>query len=81
VPLAPERTLAIFEWYLPEKELGSAAARASVDFSMQIQKEDVAICEIVQKNLHSRSYQRGRYSVKQETGVHAFHRMYAEAIR
>jgi len=81
VPLAPERTLAIFEWYLPEKELGSAAARASVDFSMQIQKEDVAICEIVQKNLHSRSYERGRYSVKQETGVHAFHRMYAEAMR
>jgi choline monooxygenase len=86
VPLAPERTLAIFEWYLPEKDFsgnggGSAAARASVDFSMQIQREDVAICETVQKNLHSRSYSRGRYSVKQETGVHAFHRMYAEAMK
>jgi choline monooxygenase len=48
---------------------------------MQIQREDVAICETVQKNLHSRSYSRGRYSVKQETGVHAFHRMYAEAMK
>src|SRR5579863_6178408 len=80
LPLEPERSLAIFEWYLPEKDLDSAAAKASVEFSDQIQKEDVAICEVVQKNLHSRSYERGRYSVKQETGVHAFHRMYAEVM-
>lgn len=81
LPVGPERSLAIFEWYLPEKHLGNAAARDSVNFSDQIQVEDIAICEIVQKNLHSRSYQRGRYSVKQEKGVHAFHRMYAEAMR
>ncbi len=80
LPLSAERSLAIFEWYLPEKDHGSAAARASVEFSHQIQIEDVAICETVQKNLHSRSYSRGRFSVKQEQGVHAFHRMYAEAM-
>jgi choline monooxygenase len=80
LPLDAERSLAIFEWYLPEKELGSAAAKASVEFSDQIQIEDVAICEVVQKNLRSRSYERGRYSVKQEKGVHAFHRMYAEMM-
>jgi choline monooxygenase len=76
-----ERSLAIFEWYLPESDLGSAAAKASVEFSDQIQIEDVAICETVQKNLHSRSYERGRYSVKQEKGVHAFHRMYEEMMQ
>jgi choline monooxygenase len=81
LPLDVERSLAIFEWYLPEKDLGSAAAKASVEFSDQIQIEDVAICETVQKNLRSRSYERGRFSVKQEKGVHAFHRMYAEAMR
>ena len=80
LPLAPERSLAIFEWYLPEKDLGSEAAKASVRFSDEIQIEDVAICEAVQKNLHSRSYERGRFSVKQEKGVHAFHRMYAAAM-
>ncbi len=78
VPLEPERSLAIFEWYLPEKDHGTPAAKASVDFSDQIQIEDVAICEAVQKNLRSRSYTRGRFSVKQEKGVHAFHRMYAK---
>ncbi len=80
LPVSADRSLAIFEWYLPEKDLGSAPAKASVEFSDQIQIEDVGICETVQKNLHSRSYQRGRYSIKQEAGVHAFHRMYAEAM-
>src|SRR5579871_1371872 len=80
LPLDVERSLAIFEWYLPEKDHNSPAAKASVEFSEQIQMEDVAICETVQKNLHSRSYSRGRYSVKQESGVHAFHRMYAEMM-
>ena len=81
LPLAPERSLAIFEWYLPEKEHSSPAAKASVEFSDQIQIEDVAICEAVQRNLRSRSYSRGRFSVKQEKGVHAFHRMYAEWMK
>jgi len=80
VPVEPERTLAIFEWYLPEKDHTSPAAKASVEFSDQIQIEDVGICETVQKNLRSRSYSRGRFSVKQEKGVHAFHRMYGEVM-
>ncbi len=81
LPLGPERSLAIFEWYLPEASFDSKAAGDSVQFSDQIQIEDVAICETVQKNLHSRSYERGRYSAKQERGVHAFHRMYAEMMK
>jgi choline monooxygenase len=80
VPVDAEHSEAIFEWYLPERDLGSTAAKASVEFSDQIQIEDVRICETVQKNLHSRSYQRGRYSIKRETGVYAFHRMYAEVM-
>jgi choline monooxygenase len=80
LPVDEETSRAIFEWYLPEKELQGDAAKASVRFSEEIQLEDAAICEAVQKNLRSRSYQRGRYSAKQERGVHAFHRMYAEAM-
>jgi choline monooxygenase len=80
LPIESERSLAIFEWYLPEKDHSAAAAKASVEFSDQIQMEDVSICEAVQKNLRSRSYSRGRFSVTQEKGVHAFHRMYAEAM-
>src|SRR5579872_1910497 len=81
LPIEAERSLAIFEWYLPEKDHGMPAAKAAVEFSHQIQIEDVGICEVVQRNLRSRSYSRGRFSVKQEKGVHAFHRMYAEAMK
>jgi choline monooxygenase len=81
LPLGAERSRAIFEWYLPEQDHSSSAAKASVEFSEQIQMEDAGICEIVQNNLRSRSYSRGRFSVKQEKGVHAFHRMYAEFMK
>jgi choline monooxygenase len=81
LPLAPERSLAIFEWYLPERDHGAPAAKASVEFSEQIQIEDVGICETVQKNLRSQSYSRGRFSVKQEKGVYAFHRMYGRFMQ
>ena len=81
LPVEAERSLAIFEWYLPEKDHDAPAAKAAVEFSDQIQIEDVGICEAVQKNLRSRSYSRGRFSVKQEKGVHAFHRMYADVMR
>jgi choline monooxygenase len=80
LPLALERSLAIFEWYLPAQNPDTQTGKDAVNFSHQIQIEDVAICEVVQKNLHSRSYDRGRYSVKQEKGVHAFHRMYEERM-
>jgi choline monooxygenase len=81
LPVEPERTLAIFEWYLPEEDHASPAAKASVELSDQVQIEDVGICELVQRNLRSRSYSHGRFSVKQEKGVHAFHRMYGEFMR
>ena len=80
LPLGPERALAIFEWYVPERELGSETSRKALAFSDEIQIEDIKICEIVQKNLHSRSYHSGRYSVKQEKGVHAFHQIYRDLM-
>jgi choline monooxygenase len=80
LPVSPERSIAIFEWYFPESVLGTEAPARTVGFSDEIQVEDVRICEIVQKNLRSRSYSRGRYSVKQERGLHHFHTLYAEAM-
>ncbi|MGK2859623.1 MAG: aromatic ring-hydroxylating oxygenase subunit alpha [Thermoanaerobaculia bacterium] len=79
LPRGPRRTLTVFEWFFPER-----GARADVDatvaFSDEIQLEDIAICEAVQRGLESRSYDRGRYSVARENGVHHFHGLYAEAM-
>ncbi|HXE91226.1 MAG TPA: aromatic ring-hydroxylating dioxygenase subunit alpha [Terriglobales bacterium] len=81
VPLAAEETLAIFEWYVLPELTNTEAAQAGVRFSHEIQLEDEDICEKVQRNLRSRSYERGRFSVRQEKGVHHFHRLYAEWMK
>lgn len=49
-------------------------------FANEIQEEDIAICEVVQKNLRSRVYDRGRYSAKREVGVHHFHGLLHEYL-
>jgi len=80
LPVSPERSIAIFEWYFPEEALKTEAPAKTVAFSDEIQVEDVRICEVVQKNLRSNSYDRGRYSVKQERGLHHFHSLYVDAM-
>jgi phenylpropionate dioxygenase-like ring-hydroxylating dioxygenase large terminal subunit len=77
LPIDAEHCLAIFEWYFPEAALGTDAPAQTVGFSDEIQAEDGRICETVHQNLKSRSYTRGRFSAKQEKGVHHFHRLYA----
>src|SRR5262249_1356177 len=83
VPLSHERTLTVFEWYFrdPGSDANREKVRETVAFSDQIQLEDVAICEAVQRGLKSRTYDRGRYSVKRENGVHHFHRLVAAALQ
>lgn len=73
LPLGHDRTLTIFEWFFSAENPDAGAARKAVDFSDEIQIEDIRICENVQKGLHSRTYDRGRFSVKRENGVHHFH--------
>ncbi len=80
LPVSPQQSVAIFEWYFPPEVLKTEAPAHTIKFSDEIQAEDVRICEVVQKNLCSRSYSRGRFSVKQEKGVHHFHRLYAEQM-
>jgi phenylpropionate dioxygenase-like ring-hydroxylating dioxygenase large terminal subunit len=83
VPLSPRRTLTIFEWFFvePKSTAVQETVRQTIEFSDEIQLEDVAICEAVQKGLESRTYDVGRYSVRRENGVHHFHRLYADALR
>jgi choline monooxygenase len=78
LPLDHERTVVIFEWYFPPDALQTDGPQKTIRFSDEIQIEDGAICEKVQRNLNSRSYTRGRFSVKQERCVHHFHRLYSE---
>jgi len=76
IPRGVDKTEVVFDYYFTDV---SAAAReknlASIAVSEQIQAEDVAICESVQRGLNSRAYDTGRLSVRREAGEHLFHRL------
>ena len=82
IPLDEKRTLTVFEWYFlnPESEETRDALRRAVEFSDEIQLEDINICEAVQRGLCSSTYTQGRYSVLRENGVHHFHGLLAKLL-
>lgn len=82
LPRGPGRTVTIFEWFFknPDDPAVQDAVQRTVQFSDEVQLEDIAICESVQRGLASETYTSGRYSVKRENGVHHFHRLIARHL-
>jgi choline monooxygenase len=82
LPLAAGRCRVEFEYYYPP-QLGDVAASHQRDhaFSDLVQREDVAICEHVQRGLASGSYIAGRLNPRRENGVHHFHELLRAAYR
>lgn len=82
LPVGHDKTLTIFEWYFEQPGTGEGweSMQQIIQFSDQIQQEDIEICEIVQKGLQSRSYDTGRFSVLRENGVHHFQALVHEFL-
>lgn len=74
-PLKKDLTKVSFLTYVRNESMLDKGAGSELD---KVEREDEAIVENVQRGLKSRSYDRGRYSVKRETGTHHFHRLIAE---
>jgi choline monooxygenase len=76
IPHGVDRAEVIFDYYFADiSDQARERNLASIAVSEQIQAEDVAICESVQRGLNSRSYSTGRLSVRRESGEHLFHRL------
>jgi choline monooxygenase len=82
LPLGPDRTLTVFEWYFAEPGTGPGweSMQQTIAFSDEIQQEDIVICEQVQRGLRSRSYDTGRFSAKRENGVYHFQNLVREFL-
>jgi choline monooxygenase len=82
VPLSQDKTLTIFEWFFHDAASAKVQERIhkAVAFSDEVQQEDIGLCESVQRGLRSSTYDRGRYSVKRENGVHHFHMLLGEFL-
>jgi choline monooxygenase len=82
VPLSHDKTLTIFEWFFHDiaSETVQQRVKKAIAFSDEVQQEDVGLCENVQRGLRSSTYDRGRYSVKRENGVHHFHMLLGQFL-
>jgi len=82
LPLGPDKTLTIFEWYFQQPGTGEGwdSMQTIIAFSDQIQQEDIEICVNVQKGLKSKAYNKGRFSALRENGVHHFQSLIHEFL-
>ena len=82
IPRGIDRTEVIFDYYFADvSDKARERNLASIAVSEQIQAEDAAICESVQRGLNSRSYSTGRLSVRREAGEHLFHKLLYRDLR
>ncbi|TAN04816.1 MAG: aromatic ring-hydroxylating dioxygenase subunit alpha [Rhodanobacteraceae bacterium] len=82
MPLAPGRCRVTFDYFYPPDTADLESRHASDHaFSDLVQRQDVEMCEIVQRGLESGSYVAGRLNPKRENGVHHFHELLREAYR
>ncbi len=83
LPLGVDQTLTVFEWYFDEDGSGEAweAVQQSIAFSDEVQREDIEICEAVQKGLNSKGYLQGRFHPQRENGVHHFQSLWLESVK
>jgi choline monooxygenase len=83
VPVSERRCRVIFDYYYMDAGSAGTAQLIADDlrFSDEVQLEDIAICERVQRGLESGAYHAGRLSPKRESGVHHFHERVRHAYR
>ena len=62
LPLGVDRCRVVFDFYFADA-LTDDFKRQSIEVAEQVQAEDIGVCEEVQRNLNSRSYTTGRFSV------------------
>ena len=70
-PLSQDRCKVSFLTYIYDQDIWEAMGAGQL--MDKVEREDEFVVEGVQKGIHSRFYQTGRFSPKREKGVHHFH--------
>ncbi|MFN7113196.1 MAG: aromatic ring-hydroxylating oxygenase subunit alpha [Alphaproteobacteria bacterium] len=80
IPTGPETTeLRYCYLFTDVSEKMEEENRRTIDVSIEVTREDIELCEIVQKNLRGGIYDTGELSPRHENGVVAFHDMVRSA--
>jgi choline monooxygenase len=77
-PLGPSRSRVRFRSFVHDRALLGQGAGGALD---EVEMEDEAVVQTVQRGLRSRLYTKGRYSPTREQGVHHFHRLIGEFMQ
>lgn len=77
-PNGPNNCIVHFDYHFNNPK--EANIKDDMEFSELVQKEDIQICESVQKGLGSNGYNFGRFSIENESGVHHFQSKLKNAI-
>ena len=80
LPLSVDRCRVIFDFFFTHGA-NEDFKRESVIVAEQVQEEDIGVCEEVQRNLNSRCYTTGRFSVRRENGGYYFHQLLGRALK
>lgn len=82
-PVSADKTEVLFSYYYEDIESDKARKIIEDDiaYSDKVQQEDIEICELVQKGLGSKAYDKGRFSVKREQGVYHFQSLLKKVFR
>lgn len=86
VPIGPEQSMHVFEFYLQSATPTAEQEDAIRYIDEVLQVEDIALVESVQRGLKSRGYNQGRFIVDadrtdmSEHAVHHFHTLVAQAM-
>lgn len=70
-PISPTQTEVVFKYYYNNSG-DTKMIQEDIEYSDKIQQEDIEICELVQKGLQSKAFDKGRFSVEREKGVYHF---------
>jgi choline monooxygenase len=79
LPDGPDRCRVEFDYYYAADEVARARMARDREFSEEIQQEDIAICEAVQRGLASGCYDAGRLCPRRESGVWHFQELLRQA--
>jgi choline monooxygenase len=81
VPMGPNRTKLIYNFFFQDVSAAAEPSiQAAIAVSTEVTREDVQICEAVQRNLDSGLYETGRLSPRHENGVWYFQNLVREAL-
>lgn len=77
VPVDDQHCKVVFAFFYTniEKSKKRGTIESDLKTSAEIQREDIEICEAVQKGLRSAAYDKGRFSVQRELGVWHFQKL------